>query len=165
MDKDDKPTDLTQSGPRQSGQPAAATGVEGYRSLSDQERIRHREKIGVRAEGILAQFWRDSDSTQAERTLEHETWMDVLETCSHSEIRAAWAEYQKTGPRTQAGKLYKPDPGALYKIIMKRRPKPPPKPAPEIEDKRGPRVSKERIREVFEELGCRVDENGRVIKL
>jgi hypothetical protein len=31
--------------------------------------------------------------------------------------------------------------------------------------KSGPRVSKERIREVFEELGCRVDENGRVIKL
>ena len=41
-----------------------------------------------------------------------------------SKIRKAWATYQRTGPRTQSGKLYKPDAGALYQIIFRSRPKP-----------------------------------------
>jgi len=55
--------------------------------------------------------------------LEIEGWMDVLENCSHSEIREAWRDYQKNGARTQSGKLYKPDAGALYRIIKERRPR------------------------------------------
>lgn len=50
--------------------------------------------------------------------------MDVLENCSHSEIRTAWANYQKTGPRTNTGRLVKPDAGALYRLIINARPKP-----------------------------------------
>ena len=97
---------------------------EGFKELLPQQQKEHRAKIGVRAEAILRGFWRDESPSDAVRALELEGWMDVLENCSHSEIRKAWAEYQKTGPRTQSGKLYKPDAGALYLIIINSRPKP-----------------------------------------
>lgn len=99
------------------------TAQSGYNALSPQQQKDHRAKIGVRAEAILSQFWRDDDTPDAVRALEVEGWMDVLENCSHSEIREAWTAYQKTGPRTQAGKLYKPDAGALYQIILSKRPR------------------------------------------
>lgn len=92
--------------------------------MSPQQQQAHREKIGVRSQAILGQFWRDDATPDAVQALELEGWMDVLENCSHSEIRKAWANYQRTGPRTQSGKLYKPDAGALYQIIMRARPKP-----------------------------------------
>jgi hypothetical protein len=91
--------------------------------LSPHQRKEHRQKIGVRASAILGQFWQDADTPEAVQVLEIEGWPDVLQNCSHSEIRVAWAEYQKSGPRTQAGKLYKPDAGALYHIVLKARPK------------------------------------------
>lgn len=91
--------------------------------MSPQQQQAHRTKIGVRAEAILSQFWREDKTPDAIRALEIEGWMDVLENCSHSEIRDAWCDYQKRGPRTQAGRLYKPDAGALYGIIEARRPK------------------------------------------
>jgi hypothetical protein len=75
-------------------------------------------------QAILGQFWRDDSTPDAVQSLELEGWMDVLENCSHSEIRKGWATYQRTGPRTQSGKLYKPDAGALYQIILRSRPRP-----------------------------------------
>ena len=87
--------------------------------LSPQQRRAHRAKIGVRARAILDQFWRDNDTPDAIQAVEIEGWMDVLEVCSHSQIRLAWAAYQKEGPRTQSGKLCKPDAGALYRIAMR----------------------------------------------
>jgi len=96
----------------------------GFNALSPQQQEAHRVKIGVRAQAILGQFWRDDSTPEAVQAIEMEGWMDVLENCSHSEIRKAWATYQRTGPRTQSGKLYKPDAGALYQIIFRSRPKP-----------------------------------------
>ena len=96
----------------------------GFAALSQPQQMEHRAKIGVRARTILDQFWVDRETPEAQQVLEVEGWMDVLENCSHSEIRSAWATYQKTGPRTQSGKLNKPDAGALYRIIMQSRPKP-----------------------------------------
>lgn len=93
-------------------------------ALSPQQQQEHRAKIGVRVEAILGQFWRADDTPDAVRAVEIEGWMDVLENSSHTEIRTAWAKYQKTGPRTASGKLYKPDAGALYLLITAARPRP-----------------------------------------
>jgi hypothetical protein len=95
----------------------------GFNALSPQQQQAHRTKIGVRAEAILSQFWREDKTPDAIRALEIEGWMDVLENCSHSDIRDAWRDYQKRGPRTQSGRLYKPDAGALFRIIEERRPR------------------------------------------
>ena len=37
------------------------------------------------------------------------------------EIRAAWVEYQRNGPRSAKGVLIRPDPGALWQIIRTAR--------------------------------------------
>lgn len=84
----------------------------------------HRVKIGARVQSILGQFWQDNETPDAVRALEIESWCDVLENCSHTEIRKAWAEYQKTGPRSKARRLARPDAGALYDLILRARPKP-----------------------------------------
>ena len=102
-----------------SGSPAAA-----FAALTPAQRADHRAKIGLRVQAILGQFWRDDATPDAVVALEVEGWCDVLAACTHSEIREAWAEYQRTGPRTTAGRLYKPDAGALYRIIHARRPRP-----------------------------------------
>lgn len=86
--------------------------------------------------------------------------MDVLENCSHSEIRDAWATYQKTGPRTASGRLVKPDAGALYQTILRSRPKPVAVPRPE--EPRPERVSPERARELLEQAGFKVNRFGGV---
>ena len=79
--------------------------------------------------------------------------MDVLETCSHSEIRAAWAEYQRSGPRNQLGRLLKPDAGALWRIVMASRPKPKPLPIrPQVEEAPRERMSPERVRQIMREV-------------
>lgn len=100
------------------------TKTHGFVSLTPAQKASHRTKIGLRAEAILGQFWRNDDTPDAVRALEIEGWMDVLENCSHTEIREAWAAYQKNGARTERGRLYKPDAGALYRIIIAARPKP-----------------------------------------
>ena len=125
----------------------------GFNALSQQQQEAHRLKIGVRAEAILGQFWRDDDTPDAVRAVELEGWMDVLENCSHSEIRKAWANYQRSGPRTQSGKLYKPDAGALYRLIINDRPKPAPVRQPE--EKRDPPCSPEAAAEIMEKAGFR----------
>lgn len=83
--------------------------------------VAQRERIGVRIEAILSQFWRDDATPDAVQVLEIEGWMDVLQSLSEAEIRAAWAEYQKNGPRTKTGRLYKPDAGALFSIAAASR--------------------------------------------
>lgn len=58
------------------------------------------------------------DAVQA---LEIEGWIHVLQECSHSEINSAWEIYQKGGPRSAKGRLYKPDAGFLWKMIETAR--------------------------------------------
>lgn len=97
----------------------------GFNSLTAVQQESHRAKIGVRARSILGQFWKDADTPDAERAIEVEGWMDVLENCSHSEIRFAWRDYQlDQNSRTARGRLVKPDAGALRHIIMAKRPRP-----------------------------------------
>lgn len=95
----------------------------GFDALSPQQQEEHQLKIGLRIKTILGQFWNDGATPEAEQVLELEGWIDVLEGLSEMEFRKSWAEYQRSGPRTQAGKLYKPDAGALYAIAMDSRPK------------------------------------------
>jgi len=100
------------------------TAQHGFATLTPEQQVSHRSKIGLRAEAILSQFWREDSTPEAVQALEIEGWMDVLENCSHIEIRQAWATYQKTGPRTANGRLYKPDAGAIYRLILDERPRP-----------------------------------------
>lgn len=127
------------------------TEVTGFAALSAPQQMEHRAKIGVRAQAILGQFWNDASTPEAVQSLEIEGWMDVLENCSHSEVRQAWATYQKTGPRSQAGRLSKPDAGALYRIILNARPKPKlVQPEPEAKD---PPCSPEAAAEILAAAG------------
>lgn len=119
--------------------------------MSPQQQRDHRAKIGVRARAILGQFWHDAQTPDAVQAIELEGWMDVLENCSHSEIRAAWTEYQKVGPRSAAGRLAKPDAGALYRLILKARPKPQ-LVKPQQDDERVP-CSPEKAEEILREAG------------
>lgn len=111
--------------------PATPTG---FNALSPQQQKAHRAKVGVRASAILGQFWQDLDTPDAVRAIEIEGWVDVLENCSHDEIRAAWRDYQlDANNRTARGRLAKPDAGAIRAIILRKRPKPQVVPTPEPE--------------------------------
>lgn len=129
------------------------TKPSGFNALSPQQQKEHRARIGLRAEVILSQFWRDDDCSDAARAIEIEGWMDVLESCSQDEIRQAWASYQRGGPRTASGKLCKPDAGAIYRLVMAARPKTAvvrqiddaPRPAPPCSPEAAQRI----MREVF----------------
>ena len=133
------------------------TRPSGFGALSPSEQLAHREKIGVRARATLRQFWIDAGTTDVDQALELEGWCDVLEDCSHSEIRKAWATYLKTGPRTNKDgplgkkKLYKPDAGILYLIIQAARPRPTVVPTPEPE--RAPPATKEQAAEILKQVG------------
>ncbi len=87
------------------------------------------------------------------QAMEIEGWMDVLENCSHSEIRAAWRDYQ-TDPsnRTARGRLAKPDAGAIRAIVLQKRPRPQlVQPEPEAQTK--PVVTAEQASRILEEVG------------
>jgi len=141
--------------------PATPTG---FNALSPQQQQAHRAKIGVRAQAILGQFWHDAETPDAVQAIELEGWMDVLENCSHSEIRAAWRDYQ-TDPtnRTARGRLAKPDAGAIRSIILRKRPKPqlvqtePEKPT-------GPRVTAEQAQNIIREVGFDPTAGGQIHK-
>ncbi|WP_152615715.1 hypothetical protein [Leisingera sp. ANG-M1] len=79
--------------------------------------------------------------------------MDVLENCSHSEIRDAWRHYQ-TDPenRSARGRLGKPDAGAIRSFILRKRPKPQ-LVQPEPEEPKAPRVTAERASDIMREVG------------
>ena len=91
------------------------------------------------------------------QALEVEGWLDTVENLDVPEFRKAWAEYQRSGPRTKAGKLYKPDAGALYLIAMDARPKVRivPDPAP-VEVVREP-MSPERRQAIMDDVGFHGD--------
>ncbi|GAA6196676.1 hypothetical protein NBRC116598_21200 [Pseudophaeobacter arcticus] len=130
--------------------PATPTG---FNALSPQQQKAHRAKIGVRVRAILGQFWQDADTEDAVQAIEIEGWMDVLENCSHSEIRAAWRDYQTdANNRTARGRLAKPDAGAIRAIILSKRPKPRVVKPAKVEPKPEP-VSAERAAEIMEEIG------------
>lgn len=126
-------------------------------------------RVGARAEAILSQFWRDDEADPAIRALELEGWIDVLEGCGDAEIRYAWSEYQKDGPRSRAGRLLRPDAGAIYRLIMAARgrdmlaaraalPRPPPEP-----DRAS--VSPDAAREIMRRAGLVIGEDGRLTGL
>jgi hypothetical protein len=127
----------------------------GFFALNHEQQIAHRTKIGLRVEAILSQFWREDTTPEAIRALEIEGWIDVLENCSHAEIRQAWATYQRSGPRTANGRLCKPDAGALYKLVQDARPRPQiVRTAPEPIWER-PRMTAEHAAEIMREVGWR----------
>lgn len=126
----------------------------GFNALSPQQQKAHRAKIGVRAKAILGQFWQDADTEDAVQAIEIEGWMDVLENCSHSEIREAWRDYQ-TDPanRTAKGRLAKPDAGAIRSIILRKRPKPKLVQPEQDEGPKEPRVTAAQAAQIIKEAG------------
>lgn len=94
------------------------------------------------------------------RGLELKNWTDVLVEFSPDEVGKAWIEYQKSGPRSEAGRLSRPDAGALYRIITKaranaaiatRRPAPPEQQLPPP-----PRVTAAQALKIIKDVGFRV---------
>ena len=63
-----------------------------FSELSRQQQEDHRAKIGAKIESILLSFWREENIPDLVRAYELQGWVDVLEVCSHSEIRAAWTD-------------------------------------------------------------------------
>ena len=112
--------------------------------------------IAIRVSAILSQFWTE-DSPDELRAVELEGWLDVLDGVSTDELRAAWAEYQRNGPRSESRRLARPDAGAIYLIVTRARrdqriSNPPPRvqlPAPPPE----PRMSPERMAEIMQAVG------------
>lgn len=93
---------------------------QGFHALSNEQQIEHRRRIALRCEAILGQFWRD-DEADAIRALQIEGYVDVLQHVSHPELRDAWADYQRSGPRSSKGRLLRPDAGALYALVVRAR--------------------------------------------
>lgn len=96
---------------------------------------------------MLGQFWQAEDTADEVRVIEMETWLDTIGHCSIDDFRSAWVAYQRSGPRTKQGKLYKPDAGAIYKLI--RDLNPPISALPPPEPRRAPPVSKEAASEII----------------
>lgn len=69
---------------------------------------------------ILSGFWTENTADDV-RSLELVGWLDALEGVSVPELRTAWTQYQRTGARTAAGRLVKPDAGALYYLVVSAR--------------------------------------------
>lgn len=126
--------------------------VSGFNDLSPAEKESHRIKVGLRVEAILNQFWHDTETPETVKALEIEGWIDVLENCSHSEIRDAWRDYQlDPANRTARGRLAKPDAGALRAIAYAKRPKPHIVSQPEPE--RDPPCTPEAAAEIMAQAG------------
>ena len=137
----------------QAGTQKALTASSSEPSTSD-------EKMGIEVTGILLQFWRDADDPDEVRAVEMRGWLDVMAGCSVKEIRAAWADYQKTGPRSGRGALYRPDAGAIWTRIEKARKDQAiihPKPRVMIEERREPASAEARARILKEVYADRTD--------
>lgn len=131
---------------------------QGFHALSNEQQIEHRRRIAARCEAILGQFWRDDDAAPI-RALQVEGYVDVLQHVSHGELRDAWAEYQRTGPRTRAGRLLRPDAGALLELVVRDRarkqaPVIAPRPAPELTPREG-FLDRKSAAEIMDEVGFR----------
>lgn len=81
----------------------------------------HRARLVPYVQAILQAFWRDEDTAGVVQAVELQGWLDVLEPLSESEVRRAWADYQKSGPRSGSGRLLRPDAGAIRQIAMNER--------------------------------------------
>lgn len=130
----------------------------GFGALTNEQQFEHRRRIAARCEAILGQFWRDDDAA-AIRALQVEGYVDVLQHVSHVELRDAWAEYQRTGPRSRAGRLLRPDAGALLELVVRDRTrKQPPvidrRPAPEPMARAG-LADRKSAAEIMDEVGFR----------
>lgn len=69
---------------------------------------------------MLGTFWGSDDTADEIRAIELETWLDTLGAMTCDQFRAAWIAYQRTGPRTAKGRLYKPDAGAIWKLAHEK---------------------------------------------
>lgn len=105
----------------------------------------------------MAQFWIDEDTPDEVRAMELESWVDVLGDATPDELRQAWAEYQRSGPRSEAGRLARPDAGALYRTINKARATAAlTRPAPRDRQLAAPpRVTPEKAAEIMAQVGFR----------
>jgi hypothetical protein len=134
------------------------TATQSFYELSPQQQEERRGRIGVRAQAILSQFWQ-KDTDPVVRVMELESWMDILEPFSEDEIRKAWNAYMcDKANRNSAGRLLRPDPGALRNIILNQRPRAPHKlvalhkPNPQPERKR---VTQEQAEQIMRDAGFR----------
>lgn len=111
-------------------------------------------------QAILGAFWVDEDTPDEVRAMELQGWLKVLDAYTADDVSDAWAEYQRSGPRSEAGRLARPDAGALYRIIVKaranaaiatRRPAPPEQQLPPP-----PRVTAAQALKIIKDVGFRV---------
>jgi hypothetical protein len=107
--------------PQISAAPQSPNASVAFSELPLQAQRDHRIKLGVRVMAIMNQFWVDEKTPDVIRVVEIEGWLDVLQVLSETEVRAAWATYQQTGPRTDTRVLKRPDPGALLDLAMHSR--------------------------------------------
>ncbi len=92
-----------------------------FADLSSREAKQRTMELTRVIRAILKRFWRDSNETDFEQSFEVSTWLKVLQSCTEEEVKWAWVDYQTKGPRSQAGALYRPDPGAIKKLVIQRR--------------------------------------------
>lgn len=109
-------------------------------------------ELALRINAALMQFWTADDTADELRAIEIETWLDALEGCTVDEWKAAWRDYQRTGPRSQRGTLLRPDAGAIWKRIIAARPRPPLAIAAAQPRPTRPPVTPERAREIMAEV-------------
>lgn len=117
------------------GGPTEPSVTVAFSSLRPEAQLDHRARLALRVMAILGEFWTDDSTPDAVRAIQIEGWLDVVQELSEAELRQAWANYQRTGPRTERHKLQKPDAGALRDMAMRARAatvhaktKPPPEP-------------------------------------
>lgn len=108
--------------------------AETFAALPEQARRDHRKKIGIRVRAFLDNFYVESRDA-AVMAVDVDLWANALQIFTHAEIMDAFGKYFDTGPRSRAGRLIKPDPGAIKALIYAARPKPEIVPEPEPEEK------------------------------
>jgi len=89
--------------------------------MDDNANLRELTELAARVRVTLRTFYRDSSTTDADEALELESWLDVLSSVAVWEFKDAWAEYQRSGPRSERGALHKPDAGAIRALVMGKR--------------------------------------------
>lgn len=82
-----------------------------------QSQSSERAELALRISAMLGTFWGSDDTADEIRAIELESWLDTLGAMTCDQFRDAWITYQRTGPRTAKGRLYKPDAGAIWKLV------------------------------------------------
>lgn len=122
-------------------------------------------ELALRINAALMQFWTADDTADELRAIEIETWLDALDGCTVEEWKAAWRDYQRTGPRSQRGVLLRPDAGAIWRLIVKARSDAALKaqaslPPPPVEEVKRQRVLPHRAMEILAEVYAERAEDG-----